>query len=590
MKISFQTGDAPGNERPPLRVLLLADLAASRAPTHPFVLAEPADLPKLLVELAPELLLEVPNRLGGAPSTFEVRLHLGSLRDLQPEAVAEQLPDLAPLRRFLEQVGGQAAGSAELEQALAPFAGVPALEEPLRICRSVPPPAAPSPAAPPSTTPGDASVDRILDLVSAPPPEARAASAIGAIVGVVGRGRRAPAAAPGSPVQQALRLVAARVGEQLDAVMHHPELQRVEAAWRGLKLLVDRTDFRRGIRLEVLPVARPRAGDPLLEQVLDETTASYDLLFAAYAFDNPATDAELVQWLGERAEALQAPLVFSLGAGFFGLTDPAGAAELRYPGTLFEQPQYTKWNALRDKDCARWLAGLHNRFLLRPPHAPAKDAPRRELLYSEGISRPADHLWGDPVWLVASLVVRSFAECGWPTEISGTTGGRIDDLSVRTVQLAGRGAVELPLEAALSQQLVQDLAQLGVSALFAPENSDAAFLLYTPTLFRIPEQQGVKPRRGRIAALPYQLLAARLAQAVAGFKVQLAGLSTEEMRQRLSRFVYDLVGETGGGASVDVQINRDPEQASRVIATVETHMGKGVLGGATVELNFLLAG
>jgi type VI secretion system protein ImpC len=43
---------------------------------------------------------------------------------------------------------------------------------------------------------------------------------------------------------------------QVDAVLHHAELQKLESAWRGLKYLVDKTDFRENIRLELLNVSK----------------------------------------------------------------------------------------------------------------------------------------------------------------------------------------------------------------------------------------------------------------------------------------------------------------------------------------------
>jgi len=36
-----------------------------------------------------------------------------------------------------------------------------------------------------------------------------------------------------------------QISRQLDAVMHHADFQRVEATWRGVKSLIDQTDFRR---------------------------------------------------------------------------------------------------------------------------------------------------------------------------------------------------------------------------------------------------------------------------------------------------------------------------------------------------------
>lgn len=41
-----------------------------------------------------------------------------------------------------------------------------------------------------------------------------------------------------------------QISRQLDAVMHNPEFQRVEGLWRGLKHLVDNTDYRQNVKTE----------------------------------------------------------------------------------------------------------------------------------------------------------------------------------------------------------------------------------------------------------------------------------------------------------------------------------------------------
>lgn len=43
---------------------------------------------------------------------------------------------------------------------------------------------------------------------------------------------------------------------QLDAVMHHDEFQKVESVWRGLKSLVDKTDFRHNVKIELLDISK----------------------------------------------------------------------------------------------------------------------------------------------------------------------------------------------------------------------------------------------------------------------------------------------------------------------------------------------
>src|SRR5215467_10379839 len=43
---------------------------------------------------------------------------------------------------------------------------------------------------------------------------------------------------------------------QLDEILHHPDFQKLESAWRGLKFAVDRTDFRENIKCELLNVSK----------------------------------------------------------------------------------------------------------------------------------------------------------------------------------------------------------------------------------------------------------------------------------------------------------------------------------------------
>jgi len=47
-----------------------------------------------------------------------------------------------------------------------------------------------------------------------------------------------------------------QISRQLDAVMHHQEFQKVESLWRGLKQLVDNTDYRQNVKTEILDVSK----------------------------------------------------------------------------------------------------------------------------------------------------------------------------------------------------------------------------------------------------------------------------------------------------------------------------------------------
>lgn len=47
-----------------------------------------------------------------------------------------------------------------------------------------------------------------------------------------------------------------QISRQLDAVMHHEEFQSVESLWRGVKSLIDKTDFRQNVKIELLSMSK----------------------------------------------------------------------------------------------------------------------------------------------------------------------------------------------------------------------------------------------------------------------------------------------------------------------------------------------
>ncbi|MGH8486228.1 MAG: type VI secretion system contractile sheath domain-containing protein, partial [Pseudomonas sp.] len=70
-------------------------------------------------------------------------------------------------------------------------------------------------------------------------------------------------------VDQMIAEVDRVLSKQMDAILHQPEFQQLESAWRSLDLLVDRTDFRENIKLEVLHVSK--------EDLLDDFENAADI-------------------------------------------------------------------------------------------------------------------------------------------------------------------------------------------------------------------------------------------------------------------------------------------------------------------------
>ena len=54
-----------------------------------------------------------------------------------------------------------------------------------------------------------------------------------------------------------------KLSKQVDEILHDGEFQKMESAWRGLKSLVDRTDFRENTKIEMLSLAK----EELLQEI-----------------------------------------------------------------------------------------------------------------------------------------------------------------------------------------------------------------------------------------------------------------------------------------------------------------------------------
>jgi type VI secretion system protein ImpC len=155
-----------------------------------------------------------------------------------------------------------------------------------------------------------------------------------------------PAEPAGRPAnQQVLQDVPAdldgTIGAHLDAILHHPELRRLEASWRGLKFFVDRTDFRANIQVEVLSLAKTSLQDAFSGTVFrTEAESSAEVpvavIAAAYEFDRTADDLELLGEMARQVERRQGPLLASVGPTFLGLSSTEGLDRLPYMGTYFE--------------------------------------------------------------------------------------------------------------------------------------------------------------------------------------------------------------------------------------------------------------
>ncbi|HDS6469281.1 TPA: type VI secretion system contractile sheath large subunit, partial [Klebsiella michiganensis] len=201
-----------------------------------------------------------------------------------------------------------------------------------------------------------------------------------------------------------------QISRQLDAVMHHPEFQKVESLWRGLKQLVDSTDYRQNVKTEILDVSK----DDLRQDFEDAPeliqsglywhtyTAEYDTpggepigsVISAYEFDASPQDVALLRSISGVSAAAHMPFIGAVGPAFFLKESMEEVAAIKDIGNYFDRAEYIKWKSFRDTDDARYIGLVMPRVLGRLPYGP-DTVPVRSFNYVEQVKGP-DHekyLW-----------------------------------------------------------------------------------------------------------------------------------------------------------------------------------------------------
>ncbi len=311
-----------------------------------------------------------------------------------------------------------------------------------------------------------------------------------------------------------------KISAQVTEVLHSPGFQKLESAWRGLKFVVDRTDFRENIRVEVLNVSK----QDLLTDFEDapEITKSglykivytaeygqfggkpYGAVFSNYEVGPGPQDMALLQKAAAVAAMSHAPFFAAASPQFYGLTDFLGLPNLKDLESHFEGPQYTKWRALRESEDARYLGLTLPRFLLRLPYSPAATN-AKTFNFEESVTSGHDsYLWGNATYALSTRIAESFAKYRWcPNIIGPQAGGTVDNLPLHVFQAQGADQVKIPTEVMVSERREFELSEQGFIALTYRKDSDnAAF--FSANSIQKPKKFGQSPE-GKDAELNYKL-------------------------------------------------------------------------------------
>jgi type VI secretion system ImpC/EvpB family protein/type VI secretion system ImpB/VipA family protein len=500
----------------PLRLLVVTDLvprdpynAGASAPEG-VIRVDPARFDDLFTRLRPRIAVEVPSVLAeGRPQ--RVDLSPTSLKSFRPDGLLQEVPLLRSLldgRMVLERLRD---GNTSPEQAqgelMRLWNGSPFAREVLGLLpiAGAKPAPAPAPAAPEPAAP---SVDSILDMVDlagtpataperapepvAPAPTVSAAmpSKFGDLIAQVARSGKAGA---GVRPTEAVARVEKAIGAQIGAILQHPEVRRLEQAWRALRLLTERAPNHSGVRIDVISARAEDMADALARGIKSGANAEPPVSCAIVdlTVDGTAASFARLEAVANIAEAYTVPVILNASAKLLGVDDLAGVEKLDNKAALFHAPHQAPWRAISAKPALRWVTLALNGMLSRGPYD--KQTSRvREFAVKELPDDAGSWVWIAPAYAIGVLVLASFKDTGWPCRVLGARGGGVvENLPVHHVksEYEGDEGIAIPTEVFLSTDTQRELARSGVLALASAPNSDAVYVQSAPTAYVTPPKR-----------------------------------------------------------------------------------------------------
>lgn len=269
-----------------------------------------------------------------------------------------------------------------------------------------------------------------------------------------------------------------KISAQVNEVLQHPAVRRLEASWLALRFLVDRIDFDENVRVALLNCSKDDLAKDF-EEAIDVTVsglyrrlcepehhpsddAPFSLLVADFEIDHQQQDVELLRHCAAVAADAHSPFIADASPRFCGCERFADLAELGDLASVFDSPRYAAWESFRSGEDARYVA----------------------------LCAPADTELGGPAsHAFAVRVADTFANGRWFDGLADAQSQSAEDY-----------------EAGLSEQQMHDLSAQGITVLRL--TSDAAAAPFAAGSSQRPKRFADTPE-GRVMALD-SLAAAQL--------------------------------------------------------------------------------
>ncbi|MDR0777696.1 MAG: type VI secretion system contractile sheath large subunit [Azonexus sp.] len=389
-----------------------------------------------------------------------------------------------------------------------------------------------------------------------------------------------------------------KLTQQINKILHHPDFQKLEGAWRGLHYMINNTETDEHLKIRVMDISKQDLAktlkrfkgaawdqSPMFKKVYEEEYGQFGgepfgAIVGDYYFDQSPPDVELLGEMGKIAAAAHAPFISGAGPSLMQMGSWQELANPRDLTKIFSTPEYAGWRSLRESDDAKYIGLCMPRFLARTPYG-AKTNPIEEFDFEEDTAG-ADHskyTWANAAYAMATNINRSYKLYGWGSRIRGIeSGGAVENLPLHTFPSDDGGVDQkCPTEIAISDRREAELSKAGLLSLIHRKNSDFAAFIGAQSLNKPAEYDDpdATANANLAARLPYLFACNRFAHYLKCIVRDKIGSFKErsDMERWLNKWIMNYVDGDPVNSSEVTKAQKPLAAAEVVVEEVEGNPG-----------------
>ncbi len=385
-----------------------------------------------------------------------------------------------------------------------------------------------------------------------------------------------------------------KLSVQIDEIVHSEQFQQMESTWRSLKFLIDRTDFKKNVKIDLIDLSKEELAEDFedapetiqsglykhvyVEEYDTPGGEPYSSMISDFEFSSTPADITLLQEISKVASSCHCPFIGSVKPQFFGKDRVQDLPKIEDLHSYMEKSEFLKWNSFRTTEDSRYIGLTLPRFMLRLPYGPDTIS-IKEFNYNENVNG-ADHnkyLWGKASFAFATNMVRSFIDNGWCVQIRGPeAGGKVENLPIHFFDVGRGRQLKIPTEILIPETREFEYAQEGFIPLSHYKNRDYACFFSANSTQRITEYDDpfITANMRINSRLPYVFLVSRIAHYLKVIQRENIGTTKSKMllQEELNRWIKGLVTEMNSPGP-ELIASHPLKSADVVVSEIEDNPG-----------------